>query len=54
MKYELALNKEQAEMIIKAIDGYLYIVSDVLSYEETQHYFKIKQAILDQLPKDLF
>jgi len=54
MKYELTLTKEQAELIIKALDGYLYIVSDVLSYPETQHFFKLKQAILDQFPDDLF
>lgn len=53
--YQLTLNEEQCNLIIKAIDAYRYITCDVMSYDEIQdRQNKVIGPIFNQLPDELF
>lgn len=51
---KITLTDEEADLLIKALDGYRYITSDVLSYDETRQQKVVVDSILDQLPDRLF
>ena len=53
--YQLTLNEEQWDLILKAIDAYRYITCDVMSYDEIQdRQIKVIDPILKQLTDELF
>ena len=54
-EYQLTLNEEQCDFIIRAIDSYRYTTSDVMSYDEIQHrQTTVIDPIFEQLPDELF
>ncbi len=52
---QLNLDKDQCELIIKAIEAYLFATGDVMTYDEIQERRKyVVNPIYDQMPDELF
>lgn len=51
---KITLTDEEADLIIKALNGYRYIVSDVMSYDDMIELDQIIDSIWYQLPERLF
>ena len=51
---KITLTEEEADLLIKALDGYRYITSYVWSYNEPREQKAVVDSILDQLPHRLF
>lgn len=51
---KITLTDEEADLLIKALDGYTYITADVLSFRDIQRQKAVKDSILEQLPGRLF
>lgn len=51
---KITLTDEEADLIIRALNGYRYIVSDVMSYDDRIELNQIIDSIRYQLPERLF
>ena len=51
---KIILTDEEADLLIRALSGYRYIVSDVMSHNEMKKLDEIEMSIFYQLPERLF